>query len=121
MAVTKLNHYSEVQAFISSILKANGESAAHAPHKDFWSTLSYDQFVKGNVPGVKDPNTGLPMPILVSGNSAASNIIMALRGTPGTAFDPNGAFGQMPADGPPMFTDNQIQSIADWIDAKCPQ
>ena len=122
MAVTKLNHYPEVQSFIAAILKANSESAANAPHKDFWSTLSYDQFVNGNVPGVPDPTTGKPMPILVSGNSAASNIIMALRGTKGTVFDPaSGAFGQMPADGPPMFTDDQIQSIANWIDANCPK
>jgi hypothetical protein len=122
MAITPLNHFPEVQKFIADILTANGESAAHAPHKNFWATLTYDQFVNGNVPGVADPNTGQPMKILVSGNSAASNLILSLQGAAGTPFDPNtGAFGQMPADGPPMFTPDQIQSIANWIDQGCPQ
>jgi hypothetical protein len=30
-------------------------------------------------------------------------------------------YGQMPANGPPFFTDTQIQEIAAWIDAGCPQ
>lgn len=122
MAVTKLDHYADVQNFITSILKANGEDSSNAPHKDFWATLSYDDFVGGNVPGVTDPATGQGMPILVKGNSAKSNIILALQGAKGTVFDPDtGAFGQMPANGPPMFTADQIQSIADWIDRNCPK
>jgi len=37
-------------------------------------------------------------------------------------FDPaTGAFGQMPANGPPMFTPGQIKAIADWVDAGCPK
>lgn len=111
-----------VQQFIISILKANGQTAGHAPHKDFWATLSYPDFVTGPVPNVSDPVTGDPMPILVKGDSAKSNLILALRGAKGTVFDPDtGAFGQMPANGPPFFTDDQINSIAAWIDAGCPQ
>jgi len=122
MAITKLNHYAEVQQFIASILTSNGQSWEGAPHKNFWETLSYNDFVNGNVPHVKDPDTGSPMPILIKGNSAQSNLILALRGAPGTAFDPgSGAIGQMPANGPPFFTDDQISSIADWIDRGCPQ
>jgi hypothetical protein len=122
VAVTKLAHYTDVQQFIISILMANGESAAGAPHLDFWATLHYNDFTTGPVPNVTDPDTGGPMPILVKGNSAKSNIILALRGATGTPFDPStGAFGQMPANGPPFFTSDQIQSIADWIDAGCPQ
>jgi hypothetical protein len=122
MAITKLNAYHEVQQFIGSVLNANGQTAAHAPHKDFWATLSYDDFVNGNVPNVSDPNTGQPMPILVRGDSAKSNLILALRGAQGTVFDPDtGTFGQMPATGPPFFTDDQINTIAAWIDAGCPQ
>jgi hypothetical protein len=38
--------------------------------------------------------------MLITGNSAQSSIVMALRGMPGSPLDPNtGAFGQMPADG----------------------
>jgi hypothetical protein len=122
MPVTPLKTYADVQKFIASVLTANGESAANAPHGTFWSSLSYTQFVTGNVPGVTNPDTGLPMPILVKGSSAQSNIILALQGAAGTPFDPNtGSFGQMPADGPPMFTADQIQSLANWIDAGCPQ
>jgi hypothetical protein len=122
VAITKLDHYADVQQFIASILKANGQSWANAPHKNFWETLSYDDFVNGNVPHVKDPDTGAPMPILVKGKSAQSNLILSLRGAKGTVFDPDtGAIGQMPANGPQFFTDDQINSIADWIDRYCPQ
>jgi hypothetical protein len=61
------------------------------------------------------------VPILIKGKSAQSNLILSLRGM-GPMFDPNiGSFGQMPANGPPMFTADQIQHITDWIDAGCPQ
>lgn len=122
MAVVKLSSYLEVQKFIAQVLAVNNQTGdvAASPHKAFWSNLTYDQFVGGNVPGVLDPNTGNPMPILVKANSARSNIIMALRGI-GPIFNSNGPFGQMPADGPPFFTDDQISSIANWIDANCPQ
>jgi hypothetical protein len=97
------------------------DTKTQSPHFDFWNTLTYDQFVTGNVPNVRNPTNGQPMPILVKGDSQQSNIIMALQGTPGTPFDPNtGAFGQMPADGPPFCTPEQIQPVADWIDAGCP-
>jgi hypothetical protein len=117
-----LNSYADVQQFITTVLTQNNESAANAPHGAFWSSLSYEQFVNGDVPGVTDCNTGKPMPILVKGDSKASNIIQALQGTPGTCFDPtNGAYGQMPANGPPFFTDEQINELAGWIDAGCPE
>ena len=124
MGTTKITSYSQLGPYIDGILQANGEMAgvAGSPHQAFWSTLSYDQFVNGNVPGVTDPNTGQPMPILVKGNSKASNFILALQGAPNTPFDPNtGAFGPMPANGPPYFTAEQIAPIAEWIDAGCPQ
>jgi hypothetical protein len=61
------------------------------------------------------------MPILLKGNSAQSNIIIALRGTLGSPFDPNtGAFGQMPADGAAFLTEERIAPLAAWIDAGCP-
>jgi hypothetical protein len=122
VAIKKLDHYADVQQFIASILTANNQGWTHSPHKNFWETMTYDQFVNGNVPHVSDPDTGSPMPILVKGNSAQSNLIMSLRGTAGTAFDPTtSSIGRMPANGPPFFTDDQINSIADWIDRGCPQ
>jgi len=118
-----LRSYAEVQKFISDILTANGEAGGvpGAPHRAFWTTLLYNDFVNGNVPNVLDPTSNKPVPILVKGNSAQSNLILSLQGK-GPLFDPNtGAFGQMPANGPPMFTADQIQQLADWIDAGCPQ
>lgn len=125
-----LTNYAAVQKYLTGILNRNistvtGNSeqadSANAPHGVFWNNLTYDQFVNGNVPGVNDPSTGQPMPILVKGNSKKSNIILALQGAAGTPFEANtGSIGQMPADGPPFLTADQVQPIADWIDAGCP-
>jgi hypothetical protein len=121
-----LKSYADVQAFITQILTDNGQVAGthHAPHGAFWSTSSYEDFVNGAVPNVPDPTnptSDRPVPILVKGNSAQSNLILALRGQ-GPLFDPNGGLiPQMPDNGPPFFTDEQVERIADWIDAGCPE
>jgi len=119
-----LNSYEDVKKHLNSILTTNGQMSdtQHAIHGDWWNSMSYEQFITGNVPHVNDPDTQQPMPILVVGNSAESNIILALQGAPNTPFDPDsGGIGQMPADGPPFFDPaTQIQPLADWIDAGCP-
>jgi len=122
MTITPLNSFAAVQQFISQILSQNGEQGGVpvSPHKAFWKTMTYDQFVNGNVPGVSDPETAKPVPVLIKGNSAQSNLILALRGL-GSMFGPNGDYGQMPANGPPYFSDDQIGSIAAWIDNGCPE
>jgi hypothetical protein len=122
MAITPLNSFADVQNFITQVLTDNNEQGAigFSPHRAFWANLTYDQFVNGNVPRVTDPSTGNPLPILVIGNSAQSNIILALSGT-GPIFGPDGGIGQMPSNGPPFFTTDQVASIAAWIDAGCPQ
>jgi hypothetical protein len=121
MAVTVLNTFADVQNFIDQVLNANGQTGGlgASPHGAFWRTMKYDDFVTGNVPGVKD-DAGNPMPVLVKGSSATSNLILALQGTAGI-FGPQGTIGQMPANGPPWFTPDQITSIANWIDAGCHQ
>ena len=115
-----LRNYAAVGAFIDSVLTANGDqdSVGGSPHGAFWRTLGYNDFVNGPVPGVKDPNTNQPIPILVSGSATTSNIVLALQGA-GPLFGPAGAFGQMPFGGTP-FTDPQIGQIADWINGHCP-
>lgn len=112
-------------AYVDSILAQNHEASgvSGAPHKNFWKTLSYTEFTKGNVPGVN----GGPHPphaILVLGNGAASNFVQALQGI-GPLFDNDtGAFGQMPANAlppnDPFFTADQIAPITVWIDNNCP-
>jgi hypothetical protein len=122
-SIAPLTSYAAVQAFISKVLTDNNEMGGvpASPHKAFWNTLSYEAFVHGNVPHVSAPDTGAPLPILVVGKSSESNLILSLRGQ-GPLFDPTtGAFGQMPANGPPLFTAEQVQAIADWIDAGCPK
>lgn len=116
-----INSYAAFQQYFTQILKNNistetgndeeTDSEQQSPHGAFWNTLTYDQFVNGNVPkiGVK---------ILIKGNSAQSNFILALRGQ--KPFD-GSRFQQMPADGPPYLTEEQIAPIAAWIDAGCPQ
>ena len=118
-----LKSFADVQRLLRQILTENGQirGVASAPHKSFWTTLSYHDFVTGNVPNVSDPATGRPLPILVKGDSAHSNLILSLQGR-GPLFDSDtGTIGPMPANGPPMFTDAQIALIAAWIDAGCPE
>lgn len=119
-----LHTYPEVQAFITKVMEENkkpGAPAPAAPHKAFWLTLSYKDFTEGNVPGVLDPVTKQPIPILIKGNSKASNLILSLRGL-GALFNPvNGSFGPMPANGRQLFTEEQVAELAGWIDAGCPE
>lgn len=121
MAITPLQSFAAVQSFINEVLSRNNEQGGvgFSPHKAFWNALTYEQFVNGNVPTVSDPNTGKPLPILVKGNSAQSNLISALQGI-GPIFGP-AEFGRMPANGPPFFSADEIASIAAWIDNGCPQ
>jgi hypothetical protein len=121
MAITALNSFADVQSLIAQVLIQNSQQGGvgFAPHGAFWNTLTYDQFVNGNVPNVPDPDTGDPIPILVKGSSAQSNLILALKGD-GPLFA-DAAFGRMPANGPPFFSDDEIASIAAWIDNGCPE
>ena len=119
-----LNNYEDVKNHLNTILTKNDQlsETQAAPHGDWWNSMTFEQFTTGNVPRINDPATGRPMPILIVGNSAQSNLILALQGAPNTAFDPNsGAFGPMPATGPPYFDPaTEINPLADWIDAGCP-
>src|ERR1700694_879603 len=101
-----ISTYAQMQQYLISLLQGNISSTSGqneeldseqaSPHGAFWKVLSYDAFVNGNVPNVTDPVTQQPMPIVVKGNPATSNFILALQGAAGTPFDPNsGAFGQM--------------------------
>ena len=118
---TVITSFAQLGQYIDGILSANGDLPVGGKHKQFWDTLTYQQFTTGTVPGIVDPTTLQPMKILVVGNSKASNLIMALAGAKNTVFDPTtGAIGQMPLGGT-AFTPAQIAPIAAWIDAGCPQ
>src|SRR5262249_12868264 len=121
MAITPLNSFADVQRFLTQVVADNHQVVLlqNSPHKAFWNTLTYDQFVNGNIPHVRNPDTGDPIPILVKGNADQSNIIMAPSGT-GRISGPDGPVGQMPPSGT-KFTADQIKSIANWIDVGCPE
>jgi hypothetical protein len=115
-----ISTYAALQKYIISILTGNISTqtgndeeadSENAPHGAFWATLSYTEFVDGTV-----PNIGVP--ILEKGSSKTSNLILALQGL--APFD-GSDFPRMPADGPPFFTPEQIEPIAVWIDAGCPE
>jgi len=106
-----LTSFADVQAFFKGI-------SVPGYHGPFWNTLTYNEFVTGPVPGVKDSNNNT-IPILTKGNGAQSNIVQALAGT--GMFDPiTGSFPRMPYGGP-YFSDAQIQELSDWITKGCPE
>ena len=114
-----------LRAYINGILKQNNlaDGVASAPHLNFWDTLNYKEFTTGNVPGV-DAGPNPPYRILVVGDGANSNLVMALQGK-GPLFDKDtGAIGRMPANAEPpakpFFTAAQIEPIIDWINRGCP-
>jgi hypothetical protein len=125
---TVINSYNgsglTLRAYINGILKQNqlADGVADAPHGNFWDTLSYKEFTTGNVPGVEDGPTP-PYRILIVGNAANSNLVMALQGK-GPLFGNAGAFPQMPANaeppGKPYFSAAQVEPIIDWINRGCP-
>ncbi|QIF06049.1 hypothetical protein G5S37_12135 [Roseimicrobium sp. ORNL1] len=115
-----LNSYADVQALLDTFVANNNVPINLAPHRAFWKTMTYQEFITGNIPRVEDPDTGNPLKVLVVNDSKNSNLIMSLSGTPGTIFDPNtGSIGQMPPSGP-FMDPADIARIADWIDRGCP-
>lgn len=120
MTIT-MNSYADVQKYLAAFVSAAGVTPALAPHGVFYATLTYAQFTTGEVPGVPG------FKILEIGDSAKSNIIMALSGTPNSPFDPNsGNIGPMPQPSPPYDSSSPKQSdiitaLAAWIDNHCPE
>ncbi len=111
---SSIQSYAEFQSYMNQLISLYGTSISDAPHKAFWETYTYEQFISGNV-----PNISPPVKILEVGNGPASNIVQALQGV-GPLFGPNGNYGQMPADGTGPWTTAQIQPVIDWINANCP-
>jgi len=106
-----ITNYKDLQDLLNSFVGVNSLTPGLAPHGVFWNTLSYQQFVTGNVPGIG-------VPILVKGNSAKSNLVQVLNGT-------STNFPQMPQPNPPYSAntpsqDDVISQVSAWIDAGCP-
>lgn len=106
---TAITSYSAFTTYIDNILNANNNNIGGAPHGAFWDNMTEDAFLTGNVPGIPDA-----VRVCIPGNGRGSNIVQALQGVGMFSGTP---YQQMPADGPPYFTDDQIQPIIDWIDS----
>ncbi len=112
--IMAINNYADVQAALNAFVKQAGVTPGQAPHGAFWNSMTYEQFITGNVPGVP---LG-PWKILVKGDAKSSNIIQILSGY-GQAFQD---FGQMPQPSPPYEPEQSalITALSAWIDAGCP-
>jgi hypothetical protein len=105
-----VNSYSDVQKLFNDFVSANNIDLTFSPHAAFWNSLSYDQFVSQDVPGVPG------VPILKRRDGNGSNIVKILKGP---ISGPNGAIEPMPPGGP-YFSDAQIAALVSWIDRDCP-
>lgn len=110
MTRQQLNSYKDVQDFFNNFVAANQIGIDDAPHGAFWNTLTYDEFVNGDIPSVPG------VKILVSGNSADSHLLKILKGPLMVAGQ---SFRRMPGGGP-FMSDEMIATLADWIDRNCP-
>lgn len=113
-AAGPIQSYAQLQQYMNSLINYYGTSIATAPHRAFWLSCTYEQFIDGNVPGISSQ-----VKILEIGNGGGSNIVQALQGV-GPLFGPGGTIGQMPADGSGFWSAQQIAPLIAWIDAGCP-
>jgi hypothetical protein len=114
-----LKSYAAVRALLNDFIQSKEVAIESAPYGAFWNKMDYKEFIQGNIPGISDPS-GKPLKVLVVGNARRSNLILALRGTSGTIFDPvHGTAGRLPPTGP-FMSNEDVEKIAKWIDAGCP-
>ncbi|PHR36694.1 MAG: hypothetical protein COA38_01320 [Fluviicola sp.] len=109
--IRSINSYADVQSMFDDYVRFNGlggKVQGSSPHKAFWSSLSYDDFTTGNVPGVGG------VKICDCGNADSSNIYNILKGSI------TGGYPRMPGGGP-FFPEAQIDSFGVWINNNCPK
>jgi photosystem II stability/assembly factor-like uncharacterized protein len=108
-----MTRYEQVIRILDASIGGSGSDiGAHGP---FWRGLTRDQFVAKTV---------FNRPLVVVGDSAASNLVKALKGETPFGVDlpappPGARFSRMPAALPPV-ADADIAFIARWIDDGCP-
>lgn len=93
-----------------------GPQAQIGAHRAFWRGLTRDEFVAKKVFGKA---------LVVPGDSAKSNLVLALRGEAPFGADllpppPGANLSRMPAGMAPV-PDESITFITKWIDAGCPE
>ncbi len=111
-------------AEVVKIFKALRQKAPNAPHSNFWRELSWREFIEFEFP--EGPGREGMIRMVVPYDSASSNLIKALKDGKGlTVRFPDGKvvvrdYAPMPKDADPMPS-GDIQKLADWIDAGCPE
>ncbi len=111
-------------AEVIKLFKKLRQKAPNAPHSSFWRELSWKEFVEFEFP--EGPGKEGMVVMLVPYSSAESNLIKALRDGKGLKITfPDGRvesrdIAPMPKDADPMPAAD-VQAIADWIDAGCPE
>jgi hypothetical protein len=86
--------YADILNYLTAIMNKETNPIGDSPHGEWWSSLSHDEFVNGQV-----PNLGVP--IMDSSNPLQSNFYVILTNTNGLQDQ---GFPQMP-DGGPYITD----------------
>jgi hypothetical protein len=111
--MASFRNYADVTAGLDAFVNQAGVNITDAPHGAFWQGMDYTQFTTGEIPNV--PGS---WQILVSSDSANSNIIQILKGIGAAAQ----RFGQMPRPRPPYDPEQSelVTALAAWIDAGCP-
>ena len=104
-----INTFREVVAILDEAV-GGPEAEVAPPHRAFWRGITRDQFVTKKVLG---------RPILVLGDGAHSNLVLALKGEPPFGSDPDAEFPRMPVGFDPV-PDDSISSIELWINNGCP-
>jgi mono/diheme cytochrome c family protein len=110
--------YADVQAMFRKLAK----DASTSPHENFWER-PYEEFVAYVF---DDFVAGGKVRMIVPGDSAASNLIRALKDGRGIVVErPDGSTAErdidrMPKGAPPM-PDGDVALIAEWIDAGMPK
>ncbi len=112
--------YSDVQNMFASLNRDPGD----APHERFWE-LDYEEFITAAFPYSWD-EPEMTVTMVVPWSSAASNLVKALKD--GKSIEvrmPDGRLvrkniARMPKGASPMPAED-IQRIAEWIDAGCPK
>lgn len=93
---------------VKQILDGAVEGQRIGAHGAFWRGLTLEQFKQKRVYGRQ---------LVVPGDVARSNLVLALRGSP--PFGDGGDYPRMPVGFPPLV-DELISFIEDWIRSGCP-
>ncbi|MFM8386499.1 MAG: c-type cytochrome [Planctomycetia bacterium] len=118
-AVSSPLGYAGIQAILGSWMSTAGSS----PHQKFWE-LSHAEFLAFRFPRAEGEDGEIQL--VVPGDSKASNLLKALRGEPVTVRYADGrredvSIKRMPPRGKTKPTPEQLEQVARWIDAGCPE